>query len=41
VEVDTVLDLAVELGYIKKEELEETGELIVKTFKMISKMIVY
>ena len=41
VEVDTVLDLAEELGYIKKEEVAETGELILKTFKMISKMIVY
>ena len=42
VELDTVLDLAEEeLGYIKKEELDETGELIVKTFKMISKIIVY
>ena len=41
VEVDTVLDLAEELGYIKKEELKETGEFIVKTFKLISKMIVY
>jgi len=41
VEVDTILDIAVELEYFKKEDLTETGNLIIKTFQMISKMIVY
>ena len=41
VEVDTILDIAVELEYFKKEDLAETGNLIIKTFQMISKMIVY
>ena len=41
IEVDTIFDVAVTLGYIKKEELEQTGMLIVKTFQMLSKMIVY
>jgi len=41
VEIDTILDLAIELEYLKPVELEETGTLIVKTFQMLSKMIVY
>jgi four helix bundle protein len=41
VEVDTILDIAVELEYFKKEDLAQTGDLIIKTFQMISKMIVF
>ena len=41
VEVDTIFDLAIDLEYLKKDELTETGTLIVKTFQMLSKMIVY
>jgi len=41
IEIDTILDIAEELEYFKKEELTQTGELIIKTFKMLSKMIVY
>lgn len=41
VEVDTILDIAAELEYVKKEDVAETGILIIKTFQMISKMIVY
>jgi len=41
VEVDTILDVAIELEYFKKEDLKETGDLIIKTFQMLSKMIVY
>ena len=41
IEIDTVLDIATELEYFKKEDLMQTGELIIKTFKMLSKMIVY
>lgn len=41
VEVDTIFDLAIDLEYLKKDELTETGSLIVKTFQMLSKMIVY
>ncbi len=41
IEVDTIFDLAVALEYLKKEELNETGLLVVKTFQMLSKMIVY
>jgi four helix bundle protein len=41
VEVDTILEIAVELEYLKKENMTETGDLIVKIFKMLSKMIVY
>ena len=41
IEVDTILDIAEELGYFQKEHLTQTGELIVKTFQILSKMIVY
>ena len=41
VEVDTILDIAEELEYFKKEDLSQTGNLIIKTFQMLSKMIVY
>ena len=41
IEIDTVLDIATELEYFKKEDLMQTGELIIKTFKILSKMIVY
>ena len=41
IEVDTILDIAVELEYFKKEDLTQTGDLIIKTFQMLSKMIVY
>ena len=41
VEVDTILDIAAELEYFKKEDLTQTGDLIIKTFQMLSKMIVY
>ena len=41
IEVDTILDIAEELEYYKKEDLSQTGELIVKTFQMLSKLVVY
>ena len=39
VEIDTCFDLAVDLKYVKFENLELLGESIVKTFKMLSGMI--
>ena len=41
IEIDTILDIAVELEYFKKEDVTHTGDLIIKTFKIPSKMIVY
>ncbi len=41
IEIDTIFDIAVDLEYLKKEELTETGALMLKTFQMLSKMIVY
>jgi four helix bundle protein len=41
IEIDTILDIAEELEYFKKEDLMQTGDLIIKTFQMLSKMIVY
>ncbi len=41
IEIDTILDIAEELGYFKKEDLTQTGDLIIKIFQMLSKMIVY
>ncbi len=40
IEIDTTLDIAVELCYTNKEKLEHTGSLLVRTFQMLSKMIV-
>jgi four helix bundle protein len=39
IEVDTALDIAVNLNYITKEQLKELGILIVRIFQLISKMI--
>lgn len=39
IEVDTILDIAGELEYFKKEDLTQTGDLVIKTFKILSKMI--
>lgn len=39
VEVDAALDIAIHLNYISAEQLIETGNLIVRTFQLISKMI--
>jgi len=41
IEIDTIFDIAVELGYFQKQDLEEIGLLIIKVFQMLSKMIVY
>ncbi len=41
IEVDTIFDLAVALEYCKEDDLAEIGVLIITTFKMLSKMIVY
>ncbi|WP_462221179.1 four helix bundle protein [Ferruginibacter sp.] len=41
IEIDTIFDLAIDLEYFKKEDLTPTGVLMVKTFQMLSKMIVY
>ena len=37
--LDAALDIAVELGYSAKERLTEVGELLVRSFQLISKMI--
>ena len=39
IEIDAAIDIAVELGYTKMEKLKLLGELMVRTFQMISKMI--
>jgi four helix bundle protein len=39
IEVDAALDIAVRLGYTSKEKLTEPGNLMIKSFQMISKMI--
>ena len=40
IEVDTAIDIATELGYCKVEELASLGQSIIKTFKILSGMIV-
>jgi len=39
IEVDTALDIAVNLSYTSQEKLNELGVLIIRTFQLISKMI--
>src|SRR6185436_18415766 len=39
IEVDSALDVAVDLDYTAKEKLIELGQLIIRMFQMISKMI--
>ena len=39
VELDAAFDLAVELNYSNKEKLTELGQLILRCFQMLSKMI--
>ncbi len=41
IEIDTIFDLSMALEYLEKEDLAPTGVLMVKTFQMLSKMIVY
>ena len=39
VEIDAALDVALDLGYVKHEELTEYGRLLVRIFQMLSGMI--
>jgi len=39
IEIDSALDIAIALNYTFKEKLNELGQLIVRTFQIISKMI--
>jgi four helix bundle protein len=39
IEIDTALDIAVELNYTSKQKLEEIGSLMIRSFQMISKLI--
>ena len=39
IEIDTAFDVAIELGYTSKEKLNELGQLMIRSFQMLSKMI--
>lgn len=39
IEIDAALDIATELKYIIKEKLKKLGELLVRCFQMLTKMI--
>lgn len=39
IEVDTIVDIALVLGYLRQEDLTNAGNLVVQTFKILSKMI--
>ncbi|TAL48661.1 MAG: four helix bundle protein [Chitinophagaceae bacterium] len=39
IEIDTAFDIAVELGYTSKEKLKDLGNLLIRSFQMVSKMI--
>jgi len=38
IEVDTALNVAVDLNYTSKEKLNEPGMFIIRSFQMISKL---
>lgn len=39
IEIDAALDIAVELKYVIKKEQEKLGELMIRCFQMLTKMI--
>ena len=39
IEIDAALDIALELGYTTKEALTDLGNLMIRSFQIISKMI--
>lgn len=39
VEVDSVFEMAVHLDYLKETEISAAGDLLIRSFQMISKMI--
>jgi four helix bundle protein len=39
IEVDAAVDIAVALGYTSKQTLTELGSFLIRTFQLISKMI--
>jgi four helix bundle protein len=39
IEIDTSLDIAIELKYTSKQKLEELGGFMIRSFQMISKLI--
>ena len=39
VEIDAALDISVELGYISKQQLEDLGKFMIRSFQLISKLI--
>jgi four helix bundle protein len=39
IEIDTALDIAQSLGYCSETHLEDLGQLIIKTFKLLSGMV--
>ena len=39
IEIDAVLDLCIELNYGKKENIEKLGQLMQRTFSMLTKML--
>lgn len=39
VEIDSIFDIAFDLGYFRAEDLKETGTLLKRIFQMLSKML--
>jgi len=39
IEIDTAFDIAAGLEYVTKDKLAHTGNLLIRTFQMLSKMI--
>lgn len=38
-EVDTALDISMQLGYIRKEQVKGLGNLMIRSFQLISKLM--
>lgn len=41
IEVDAALDIAIDLGYATKQALDTLGRLMIRSFKLISRLISY
>ncbi|AXY77416.1 four helix bundle protein [Paraflavitalea soli] len=39
VEIDTAMDIAVSLSYFTKDEIEELGNIMIRCFQMLTKMV--
>ena len=41
IEIDSAIDIAVHLNYINKDQVDHLGEILIKTFKLLTGMIAH